>query len=108
MRCATGQRCLLVSAHPATPDCNRLLIGRVIVTVTDWHGTFAGPAWSFAEGGVPCPRGTQADGKACTFVAFLDCDLQPLPPEEDCIDANEPVDIEIDIHEPIDVHVVAS
>ena len=99
MRCKPGQRCMVVSAHPATPDCNRLLIGRAIVKVTDWHSTFVGPAWSFEGPPVRCPRG------ACLVIAFLDCDLHPLPPEWDCIDIHDPVDIEIDIPDYADLHL---
>jgi hypothetical protein len=90
MNCKSGDRAMVVRAHPLIP-CSRACIGRVIVTVTHRFETFIGHAWVFKEGFVPCPK----NPAKCKLVTFLDYELQPLPPEGEvrahdrCTEMNE-------------------
>lgn len=88
MNCKAGDIAMVVRAHPAMV-CGAACIGRVIVKVAVCYPTFAGPAWTFEEGSVPCPN----NPGACKISSFLDCELQPLPPEQDVLELDEEIEV---------------
>lgn len=98
-----GQRAQIVRVHPVrglidNSECVKAVLGRIIV-VTEPCIVAGFPAWFYGPL-MTCPLSTTS----CKFGAFLEAELQPLPPEEDCIDPNE-VDIELPIVDYSDLHL---
>lgn len=97
----SGTRCI-VARNTTRDECRALCIGRHVITVTSRCSLRTEermgflrivrdvPAWHYAEPTKLCPRtGHRCDAMSC----FPEDDLDPLPPEHDCLDDETPVDI---------------
>lgn len=87
MNCAPGQLAMVVRSMTNDP-CDRALIGRTVIRVTQ---TLAAPLdgmWAFDGPPRKCHR-----GGVCLFIAFDDRTLMPIDSPADADDAETPTQI---------------